>query len=172
MDDRTRWNEKYRAGRGPRWVNARLQQFLPRMRPGRVLDLAGGVGANARLFAGSLVVVADISDEALRLAPGSRVLADAVALPFAAGTFDSVVCTYFYEPRVDLAALLTPGGTLFLETFIVADAKYRAEFNSSHRFDPVRIPDLFRDLEVLSFHETDDGVRVWGTLLARKPDTV
>ena len=28
MDDRTRWNERYRAGDGPTRVNARLQEYL------------------------------------------------------------------------------------------------------------------------------------------------
>src|SRR5689334_24674114 len=46
--ERERWNERYRSGHGLRQANPRLEQYLHCLRPGRVLDLAGGVGANAR----------------------------------------------------------------------------------------------------------------------------
>ena len=50
MDDRTRWNERYRAGDGPTRVNARLQEYLYLLKRGRALDLAGGMGQNAQLL--------------------------------------------------------------------------------------------------------------------------
>jgi SAM-dependent methyltransferase len=168
MDDRTRWNERYLAGEGPTRVNARLQKYLNLLKHGRALDLAGGTGQNAYLLADWDVVLADISEQALARGHGQRVQADALALPFPPATFDTIVCTYFYDPRVNLAELLTPGGTLFFETYTLADIKYRPDFNPAHRFNPAAISSVFKGLEVMHWEETDDGARAFGTLLARK----
>src|SRR5437588_5762137 len=146
---RERWNEGYRAGHGPKEQNARLQKYLHLLRPGLVLDLAGGLGANDHLLGRSTVILVDIADEALRRATGVRVQADAGTLPFTAQSFDSVICTYFYDPSIDLAALLKPGGTLFFETYTLADAKYRPVFNPAHRFDPAKRAEVLRGLETL-----------------------
>jgi len=176
LDDCTRWNEKYRAGAGPTRINARLQKYLPLLKRGRALDLAGGVGQNARLLAdaGWSVVLADISDEALLRAPSylNHVQCDALALPFISNSFDTILCSYFFEPRVEFASLLTPRGTLFFETYTLADARYRPDFNPAHRFDPAHIPTLFKGLDILFFEETDDGQRVFATLIARKPPEI
>ena len=167
MDDRRRWNERYRAGQGPTRVNPRLRQFLPRLKRGRALDLAGGRGQNGELLAEWNVILADISEEALSLAAGKRVQCDALALPFPPETFDTIVDTYYFEPSLDLAALITPGGTLFFETYTIKDYKYRSDFRHA-RLDPDQVANIFRGLEILHFSETDDGARVFGTLLARK----
>lgn len=169
VDDRARWNQRYGAGRGPTHVNPRLQEYLHLLKRGRLLDLACGIGQNAELLGEWNVVLADISDQALARSHGNRVQADALALPFFPGAFDTIVCTYFFERRVDLSDLLVPGGTLFFETYTLADAKYRLDFNPAHRFNPAEVSSVFRGLEVLHWAETDDGARVYGTLVARKP---
>ncbi len=171
MDERTRWNERYRAGQGPTRLNPRLQEYLPLLKRGRALDLASGLGQNAQLLSGWSVILADLSDEALSRAGGrwARVQCDAAWLPFASNTFDTIVCTRFFEPRVNFSELLTPGGTLFFETFTLADVKYRPDFDPAHRFDPAQIPILLQGLEILHWQEVDDGTRVLGTLIARKP---
>ena len=115
------------------------------------------------------MIIVDISELALARARGSRVQAYATALPFPPSTFDTIVCTYFFEPRLDFFDLLTSGGTLFFETYTLADAKYRPDFNPMHRFNPAETAIVFEGLEVLHWAETDDGVRVFGTLVARKP---
>jgi tellurite methyltransferase len=167
MEDRTRWNERYRAGQGPEKKNARLEKYRGLLKRGLALDLAGGLGRNAQLLAGWTVVNADISDEALRRARGLRVLADAAALPFAPHTFDTIICTKFFEPRIDYAALLKPHGTIFLETFTLADLKYRPEFNPAFLLEPDQIPMLFKDFETLVREETDNGKRAYATYVGR-----
>ncbi len=171
MDDRARWDERYRAGQGPSRVNARLQKYLHLFKRGRALDLASGIGQNARLLDEWHVILADLSGEALTRADPRfpRVQCDAAALPFPPNTFDTIICTRFFDPRVDCFQLLTPGGTLFFETFTAADQKYRPEFDPAHRFDPTEIPVIFKGLEILHYEETDDGTRVFGTLIAYKP---
>ncbi|MBI4789957.1 MAG: class I SAM-dependent methyltransferase [Chloroflexi bacterium] len=168
MDDRARWNERYRAGHGSGEPNARLRQYRHLLRPWLALDLAGGAGRNAALLAGWTVILADISDEALAHAPGLCVLVKSPALPFRAESFDTILCTYFLDPQVDFAALLKPRGTLFFETYTTADAKYRPDFPSAYRLDPKQHSTLFRGLATILWEEHDDGTRVYGTFIGRK----
>ncbi len=168
MDDRRRWNERYRAGQGPEKKNARLEKYRRLLKRGLALDLAGGLGQNAELLQGWTVVNVDISDEALKRALGCRVLADAIALPFAPETFDTIICTKFFEPRIEYAALLKPNGTIFLETFTLADLKYRPEFNPVYLLNLGKIPVLFKDFETLLCEETDAGERAFATFVGRR----
>lgn len=170
MDDRTRWNERYRSGTGPTSANPRLADRLHRLKPGRALDLGGGIGRNADLLRTWTVVLVDISEEALTRASVPRVQAAGMALPFGPATFDTIVNTYYFEPTLDLAYYLTPGGTLFFETYTLADYKYRPEFSHAPRLDLSRAPEVFRGMEILELTETDTGERVLATLIARKRD--
>jgi SAM-dependent methyltransferase len=170
QEDRARWNERYANGSGPTRLNERLARYLHLLKRGRALDLAGGIGQNDALLREWQVVLVDISEEALTRASGTplRVQASGLELPFAAATFDTIVDTYYFEPSLDLAALLTPGGTLFFETYTIADYRYRPEFRHAPRLDPSSISKVFRGFEILHFEETDTGERVFGTILARK----
>ncbi|MBI4670496.1 MAG: methyltransferase domain-containing protein [Chloroflexi bacterium] len=174
LDDRARWNKKYRGAQAPRRVNKRLTRLAHLLKPGRVLDLAGGMGQNARWLAEQSaqwrVVVSDISDEGLSHAAPYLpcVLANACALPFPPNIFDTILCTRFFDPRVNFAALLAPGGTVFFETFTVADQRYYPAFNPAHRFDPATIPAYFANLELLHLQETDNGHRAYVTVIARR----
>ena len=42
------------------------------------------------------------------------------------------------------------------------------DFNAAHRFDLAMIPTLFGDLQIVLAHETDDGKRVYATVIAQK----
>lgn len=174
FEDRSSWNDKYRAEQEhQRRVNPTLVRLAPQLTVGRALDLAGGFGQNgawlARFDPRFRVVNADLSDVGLaRATPAAaRVLADAGALPFPPATFETVLCFRFFDARVRFADLLAPGGTVLFQTYTLADAKYRPDFNPAHRFDLAALPTIFRDLELLDVTETDDGHRVFATILAR-----
>lgn len=172
--DRLRWNEKYRGEHLPRSINKRLTRLAHLLKPGRVLDLAGGMGQNVRWLteqsAQWRAVVSDISDEGLSHAAPyvPCVLADAIALPFPRNIFDTILCTRFFDDRVHFADWLTPGGTVFFETFTTTDVKYYPEFNPAHRFDVANIPAYFSGCEILHHQETDDGKRVYATIVAKR----
>jgi SAM-dependent methyltransferase len=168
LSDRTRWNKRYRSGYGANEPNPRLSRYFGFLRPGLALDLAGGLGQNARLLNGWTTIVADVSDEALARASGLLVLVESPVLPFAPGTFDTIVCTYFLDPEVDFSSLLKPGGTLFFETFTRAHAKYRPEMSPAYLLDPSAVSTFFRDLKTVLWEEQDDGTRVYGTFIGVK----
>jgi ubiquinone/menaquinone biosynthesis C-methylase UbiE len=176
--DAERWNAKYRAGvHHPICVN--LIMHLGRLTKGRALDVAGGVGENAAVLAmgGWRVTLADVSHEGARLAarrstelrtPFDVVQADAARLPFR-GTFDTVVCTYFLDRAVDLAALLRPGGTIFCESFTVGTLKYTPNFRRAFCLEPGELRTLHPGLVEVLYKEEDDGSKATATLIARKP---
>jgi ubiquinone/menaquinone biosynthesis C-methylase UbiE len=95
---------------------------------GLTLELAVGTGLNFRHYpAGVRLIGFDWSDRMVRTAarssrPQLLARADAMALPFAAASFDSVVCTFALCCVPDERAALTeavrvlrPGGRLLLE---------------------------------------------------------
>lgn len=126
--------ERRLLARGRRWVCARAQ--------GRVLEIGVGTGANlAHLPAGVSLTGIDTSAAMLREAEAKverggdgpervRLLrADAMALPFGDGEFDTVLATYVMCSVPDLRTslrealrVLRPGGDLLLADHVVSTA--------------------------------------------------
>ena len=165
--DRRRWNQRYRARSERPESHTRLGEYVHLLRGGRALDLGAGLGRNADLLGGWSVILVDISDVAMRLATGARVVADAEALPFPESSFETIVCTFF-KPPLDLARFLRPGGTLFLETFTMEDGKYRPDFPPIYRMSGSDVSVLFQGMITVHWEERDDGERVKGVFVGRK----
>jgi demethylmenaquinone methyltransferase/2-methoxy-6-polyprenyl-1,4-benzoquinol methylase len=130
-------NDLMSAGLHRVWKRCLVERSA--VRPGeRVLDLAGGTGDLARLFArrvapGGAVVLADINRKMLlqgrnRLLDAGAVLpliqCDAEALPFPSGSFDCVAIafglrnvTHKDRALAEMGRVLRPGGRLLILEF-------------------------------------------------------
>ncbi|HUL58201.1 MAG TPA: class I SAM-dependent methyltransferase [Anaeromyxobacteraceae bacterium] len=185
MDDRERWNARYRAGDAPSAEPSTfllgLDDLLPRR--GRALDVAGGAGRHALWLArrGLDVTLADVSDVALeRAAAAARreglalriVRVDLTASPLPAGPWDAILCAYFlHRPLLSaLPAALAPGGVLAVAHATRSNLQRHARPGPDHLLDDGELPDLVRGLEVLRSEEgwLESG-RHEARLVARRP---
>lgn len=182
--DRLRWNRKYSTpGFEPDWApDVILAEHLKDLQPGRALDVACGVGANALFLAkrGFRVDAIDISDvaiERLRKAATAEgvcdsvhlVLADVHSYPFEVETYDLVLCFRFLARAVleRMKAALKPGGVLLYQSYTTAIRPRRPELKEAYLLRSGELPDLFSDLDELLYHEDmDSGL---ATFVGRKP---
>jgi ubiquinone/menaquinone biosynthesis C-methylase UbiE len=126
-----RIGQRYLAAAEARGELATALLASARLAPGqRVLDLASGPGLLARgagdiVGDGGLTVASDISEGQLACCPGlPRVAADGEALPFAAGSFDRVLCglglMFFPDDRAalrEMRRVLRPEGLMALSVW-------------------------------------------------------
>lgn len=123
-------NDVLSLGQDRAWRKLVVEAVVPR--PGqRVLDLAAGTGTSSEPFAqaGARVVPTDLSlgmlEVGKRRSPGlTFVAADALALPYADGSFDAVTISFGLRNVEDPSAALRemrrvtkPGGTLVVCEF-------------------------------------------------------
>jgi len=136
------WDAFYRKAEAPRAPAFVVRAYGPLAPPGPVLDLAGGLGRNARYFLqrGHPVVLVEGSQEALRRLSGTPGLA-LVGLDLEAeealtrlpqGPFVGIVMTYYVNRPLlkALPSLLSPGGLLLVEGFTRKEARRRGRPHS------------------------------------------
>lgn len=161
------WDARYRAAYEPRPPSALLRRWLPRLAPGRALDVACGTGRNTLLLAqhGWSALGVDISPVALHIArEAARAVGVAIDLlaadihtwPLPPATFD-LVCVFRFLDRplcAELPALLRPNGVLLYETFTVAQRNYEGGPRSDALLlQAGELPALFPDLVQLEYNE-------------------
>ena len=164
---RAHWDARYRDAFRERRPSALLERWLPRLTPGRALDVACGAGRHALPLAehGWRVVGVDISPVGLRIAQAAarerQLQLDLVALdmerwPLPSAHFD-LICVFRYLDRSlfpRLVEALRPGGTLIYETFTVAQRGLEGGPRSDALLlQPGELPRLFASLEPLQYTE-------------------
>ena len=133
LEDRDRWEERYRSGR--RSPNEPPSEFLAAhadLISGRVLDVAAGTGRNALFLArrGAIVEALDISFTGLRLArqeaaaEGLTLLAAQVDLedfPLPRRRYDAIINIRYLQRSlfVPFRQAIKPGGVILFETFLI-----------------------------------------------------
>nr|WP_296750721.1 class I SAM-dependent methyltransferase [Thioalkalivibrio sp.] len=163
-----KWNARYQdadpAASRPCEVLKTFAYLLPPA--GRALDLACGLGGNARLLAarGLETYAWDRSPVAIdRLQahaaaqdlPMRARVRDVEAEPPEPDAFDVIVVAYFLErdlaPALELA--LRPGGLLFYQTWTRESVDDRGPGNPLFRLAPNELLQLFPRLRVVSYRE-------------------
>ena len=189
IEDRKKWEELYATGDRPDrppspWVLETVRR-LPN--DGTIADIAGGSGRHARRVARpeQPVVLADFIFDAVTRARAANtsvegVVADVTSLPFRAGSFGTVLVTYFLDRTIfeDLRALLAPGAYLVYETYtldhldLVQRGLARGPTTAEFLLRPSELPELVKPLEVLEYWEgevnDDAGRRCCARLLAQR----
>lgn len=125
------------------WV-VRHSEHIPVV--GAVLDLACGSGRHARLLAGKGYAVHAVDRDAAAIAglngvagiEGSVLDLEGVGWPLAGRHYVGIVVTnYLWRPRLpDLLALLSPGGVLIYETFMLGNEAYGKPSNPDFLLRP------------------------------------
>ena len=186
--DRQRWDEKYAAKPVPDKIvpDDWLVEQVSGLQPGRALELACGLGHNAIWLAlqGWRVDAVDISPPGLASAAqlaqiyAARVnwiAADLDEFMPAEHAYDVVIVFRFLD-RVRLPALvqqaLRPGGRLIYETFTAAhiDRPNSHMKNSAFALQPLELPRMFPQFEVVSYAECALANRDVARLVAIKPN--
>ncbi|BAW00629.1 methyltransferase [Thermus thermophilus] len=136
------WDAFYREAQEERKPAFVVRAYGPFVPEGPVLDLAGGLGRNARYFLGRghPVVLVEKSREALkrlRGTPGLSLLELDLEAPGALarlpqGPFAGIVMAYYVNRPLlqGLAPLLLPGGLLLVEGFTRKEAQRRGRPHS------------------------------------------
>jgi SAM-dependent methyltransferase len=190
-EDRKKWEELYATGDRPdrppsAWV-VDTMRHLPN--DGLVADIAGGSGRHARIVASPNrpVVLADFVLDAVRRARAANtaiegVVTDVTMLPFRAGSFGTVLVTYFLNRLLfaDLIGLLAPNGYLVYETYtldhlnLVERGLARGPQTAEFLLRPKELLDLVKPLEVVEYWEgevnDEAGRRCCACLVARSEE--
>ncbi len=159
MNDREKWDARYRdavVGEAAAVLRENLN-LLPTK--GKALDLAAGLGANARLLAehGLETHAWDVSPVAMsKISPPIISEArDVIANPPEPESFDVIVVSRFLDrdlcPAIEKA--LRPGGVLFYQTFTVD--LIGGPRNRDFLLEREELPRLFSGLEKLVYREGD-----------------
>jgi tellurite methyltransferase len=175
-DEQENWNERYKRGShaslepDPFLVRA-YQDFVEPLfsRPGRALDVAGGVGRHAIWLAqrGWQVNLVDISEvgvgEARKNAEERGVtgvelgVRDLKKSPPDPESYDLVLVFFYLERELfpALLAALRPGGVLIYKTYTVEQRKFSGgPTHPMHLLKPNELLHVFAQLRVLHYRET------------------
>lgn len=188
MERIDKWNNRYQSTipwPQPCQVLANYTHLLPAT--GTALDLACGLGANARLLAqhgletfawdyakaAILRLQSEAQNQQLHLHTEIR---DVVTLPPQPATFDVIVICHFLARRLApaLIAALKPKGLLFYQTFARTTATNDGPHNPEFRLADGELLQLFQALKPVIYHEEKDigditqGLRNEVFLIAQK----
>jgi len=190
--DKEKWQQRYHEadanGPSPALVLSRYAHLLPSS--GQALDLAAGLGANARMFArhGLETQAWDLSATAMeKLAEVAKAeglnihceVRDVVVQPPQSESFDVLIVSRFLERSLcpAIAAALKPGGLLFYQTFVQdrVDNGFGPR-NPDYLLTENELLQLFPGLLIRAYHEegtvgdTSQGTRNEALLVAQRPE--
>jgi SAM-dependent methyltransferase len=169
LQDRLKWNEKYRQKEYPVEPSEIVKAFFESA-PGTVaLDIAAGRGRNAIFLAerGFTVDAVDIADEGLALLSGRhpsirRICADLDTFEIPAGRYDLILNILYLNRRLFplIREGLKPGGLLIFETLL--EPPPGAEHSGHCRDYFLRDNELlhsFLSLRIVHYREGPEGGR-------------
>ncbi len=177
IDDRIRWNLKYKEGRKSS-LHRTLLEFYHLAKGKKALDIACGTGENAIFLAkkGFDVIAFDVSDIAIKIARKKAKyekvkvkfkVCDALKFSFGEESYDLILNFFFLERKIFLKIIkaLKKEGILIFETYNEEHTNIKPNFNQKYLLKKGELLKAFYNLEILYYCE----VRNITTLIARKP---
>ncbi|MFW5792451.1 MAG: class I SAM-dependent methyltransferase [Desulfohalobiaceae bacterium] len=174
QQDRSRWNEKYRENDASPAPAATVRRFARLASAGRALDLAAGLGGNARFLAGLgfAVDALDISDVAVQKLTAlghpsiQPIQADLDDYPLPRGRYQLVCTIHFLDRSLfgPIQAALAPGGLLLYETHLITDQEVAGPKDPAYRLQPNELLAAFSGLRIVYYREGLRTHRHWGRL--------
>ncbi len=191
-NSRRHWNARYAAGGGPRKTTPHpwLVDNLWRVRPGRALDIACGMGRDSIYLArhGFRVHGVDFSAIALREARRRAqaagisdrvnfILADLTAFALPREHYDLVIGFAYWEPKLKqvLRDAVRPGGFIIYETFNIWWKWTRPDIEERFLLQPGELLAWLKDWRVWAYREVGSprpltrGRKAVSSIVAQKP---
>lgn len=184
-DDRQHWNtlfntRAYVFGKEP---SVFLRDYVHQLPIGRALDIAMGEGQNAVYLAkkGFTVDGVDFSEVAIRkarrLARENRVQintinADLNHYQIRPDSYDVILNIDYLQRNLvsQIKRGLKKGGVVLFQSYTVEQLKNAGgkELRRDYLLEKGELQELFKDLKIIYFVETNDGKDAWAKLVAKK----
>jgi len=182
LEDKQRWNEKYKTMAQSEKASSVLQRHLEMINVGRALDIACGKGRNSYLLAdyGFLVDAVDYSDYALAqirdIESINKIDTDLDMYEIPLDSYDLIVNINYLDRRffTQIKEGLKQNGVIVFETFVMTEDEHHTQLkNVKYLLRENELLDAFRDLHILYYEERDevnkDGEKIRiASLVARK----
>lgn len=160
LEDKKRWNEKYQTTQLPQNELVVVEQYAKEAKGKSALDIACGMGRNAKLLVkmGFEVDALDISEVAIATLEGlEHINAQVVDLQehdFKENAYDLIVCTYYLErtlfPKIERA--LKKEGIVIVETFLHDEANTKEPSNRAFLLEKGELKELLGSAYEILYH--------------------
>jgi SAM-dependent methyltransferase len=133
LEDKQRWNEKYKENNMPNTVSPIIQKYISTAKIGQAIDIACGNGRNTHFLAdlGFVVDAVDISDYALSKVRNSATIqkteTDLDKYNLTPNKYDLIVNINYLNRRLvsQMKDALKSGGVVIFETFMIAHGEFQ-----------------------------------------------
>ena len=163
-EDRLRWNRKYEGHDYPMTPSQIVQDYYTIATPGKALDIATGMGRNARFLArhGFEVDAVDISDVAIgQFKNGPENLhplcVDLDTFEIPKENYHLILNIKFLDRKFfpQIIKGLLPGGVIIFETYLLGDkGSYDGPSCEDYMLKPNELLREFSELRVIFYRET------------------
>ncbi|WP_300366349.1 bifunctional 2-polyprenyl-6-hydroxyphenol methylase/3-demethylubiquinol 3-O-methyltransferase UbiG [Hydrogenimonas sp.] len=161
IEDKLKWNEKYRSQPAPKHPSDLLIRHVEKLKGREVLDIAAGLGRHAQYLAdhGCLVDAIEWSDVALeslkKIPRVNAIEADLEDGCFLTKKYDAILCFNYLNRNLYPVMLshLKRGGILLFETFVEDDANEGSPQNPDFLLKKNELLHIFCPLYIIEYSE-------------------
>ncbi len=151
IEDKKRWDEKYKSALLPQNEIAVVRNYAKEAKGNKALDIACGMGRNAKLLAkmGFEVDALDISEVAIESLRGleniEAQVVDFDAYELKENAYDLIVCTYFLERKLfpQIYKALKEDGVFIMETFMHDEENEKVPSNRAFLLEENELEETF-----------------------------